>query len=171
MSVAQASPAGTIVEYALPAGSTGPLLIAPGPDGNMWFTTFNGKIDTLVPGTGAMTELGAPSGGVANDITAGPDGNMWFTEPTADNVGRITTSGTITEFPVTASSSPVAITAGPDGNLWFPEQTANNIGQITTAGVAPSSPSPPRTAHPWRSRLDLTAPSGSPRKTATTSHG
>jgi streptogramin lyase len=110
-----------------------PYGITAGPDGNLWFTEWNGnKIGKITP-AGTITEYTIPTGGsypVA--ITAGPDGNLWFTEQLGNNIGKITTSGTITEYAIpTGGSYPHGITAGPDGNLWFTEYYGNNIGKVS----------------------------------------
>jgi len=121
-----------ITEFPLPTASSNPAGITAGPDGNLWFTEFNGnRIGRITPG-GVITEFPLPTAGSApQGITAGPDGNLWFTE-LIGKIGRITPGGVITEFPLpTASSQPWEITAGPDGNLWFTEQGGNRIGRIT----------------------------------------
>ena len=98
-----------------------------GPDGNLWFTEFNGnKIGRITP-AGVVTEFTIPtanSGPIG--IAAGSDGNLWFAESNASKVGRIVpsqasagTSNGITEFTIpTTKSRPYAIAAGPAGNLW-----------------------------------------------------
>ena len=122
---------GKIREFAVPTAFSAPFGITAGPDGNLWFTEFNGNKIGRITTAGVVTEFAVPtadSGPVG--ITAGPDGNLWFTEE-RNNIGRITTAGAITEFAVpTANSEPFGITAGPDGNLWFTEEGGNNIGQL-----------------------------------------
>jgi len=129
----------TINEFNLPTATSGPLKIASGPDGNLWFTEFNsGKIGRITP-AGLVTEFAVPNaksglGGIAS----GPDGNLWFTETGSNKIGRITTSGVVTEFLLPASlpaSNVTAIAAGPDGNLWFGENSLFKIGRITISGV------------------------------------
>ena len=128
--------AGTITEFPTPTGSSDPIGITTGPDGNLWFTagTDIGRITTA----GSFTGFPVPQAlGEPQFITAGPDGNLWFTyEDSTTNVsaiGRITTSGkiTLTSTP-TASSLPTDITAGPDGAMWFTEG-AGKVGRITTS--------------------------------------
>ena len=101
-------------------------MIAPGPDGNLWFTdvsTTTPAIGRITPG-GAITEFssGLNPGSRPSGIAAGPDGNLWFTDyGTTPAIGRITPGGTITEFSsgLNPGSDPSGIAAGPDGNLWF----------------------------------------------------
>jgi streptogramin lyase len=126
----------TITEF---GGGVGPLGLAAGPDGNLWFAENSGnKIGRMTP-SGTLVEFSAglsinawPAG-----IAVGPDGNLWFTEYVQNKIGRITPTGTITQFSagVSAGSAPNGIVAGPDGNLWFTETAGNRIGRITTAGV------------------------------------
>jgi len=123
-----------MIEFSIPTANSGPLSIASGPDGGIWFTEVNGnKIGRIAPG-GIVKEFltsGNPGG-----ITAGPDGALWFTEIGGNKIGRITTSDAITEFPIpTANAVPHRITLGTDGNLCFTEAGTNKIGQITPSGV------------------------------------
>jgi streptogramin lyase len=98
--------------------------ITTGPDGNLWFTEYNGlhvgKFDVV---SKLATEYG-PLQGPASSIAAGPDGNLWFSERSGDGsssvLGRITTAGAITEYKTTpVPGSVVALTAGGDGHVWF----------------------------------------------------
>jgi virginiamycin B lyase len=140
--------AGTVTEFPLPTStafpvptsSVGPDMIAPGPDGNLWFLEANvgtiGRITTV----GAITEFPLPpplngameSHGYTGGITAGPDGNLWFVHSGANAIGVISTSGTLLHtYPIpTANSAAGFIVKGPDGNLWFTEQDGNNIGRV-----------------------------------------
>ena len=116
----------SITEFVIPTAVSNPFGIAPGPDGNLWFTESNGgKIGRITP-AGAVTEFSLP--------TAGPDGALWFTEQTVKRVGRITTAGAVTEFTLMVAGTPQYVTAGPDGSLWFTE-APNRI-----ARVSPSDP-------------------------------
>lgn len=127
----------SISEFPLPTAASGPTGIAAGPDGNLWFTAYEGNFIGRITPAGAVTEfpLPLPASG-PHGITAGPDGNVWFTEALANRIGRITPSGTITKFSIpTAVSLPLGITSGPDGNLWFTEGFGNRIGRITPNGA------------------------------------
>lgn len=101
-------------------------------------------------------------------ITVGPDGALWFSQ--VFSIGRITTAGAITEYNTPGGTTTGFITVGPDGALWFTGTYANNIGRITTAGVFTNSRRcPPPTASLLESRRVRMAPSGLPKRTATTS--
>jgi len=120
----------TITTYAISSRSYG---IAPGRDGNLWFTEYDtNRIGKITMG-GVITEYNVPTSGSAPyGIAAGPDGNLWFTEQQAGKIGRITTTGSISEYGPT-SASPYAITAGPDRNLWFVDygNPHDYVGRIT----------------------------------------
>jgi len=46
-----ASPAGSITEFPVPTADSGPWAITAGPDGNLWFTEYDGnKIGRITPG-------------------------------------------------------------------------------------------------------------------------
>jgi streptogramin lyase len=130
----------TITEYAVPTHNRQPLGIAPGPDGNVWFT------QGVSPGgigrssvSGSITEFFSGISSGAQGIVAGPDGNLWFVEPAADKIAKITTSGTVQSFSAANGSEPSTIASGPDGNLWFTEPGGKGaIGRITTSGAITS---------------------------------
>jgi virginiamycin B lyase len=105
--------------------------IAPGLDGNVWFTepTPN-KIGRITAG-GTVTEFSVPTANAKPyAIAAGPDGASWFTEQNAAKIGRITVGGTITEFPIPGSARDIV--AGSDGALWY--SRGSKVGRITTGG-------------------------------------
>ncbi len=128
-----------LAELPVPGGSILLEGVTTGPDGNLWYTSFNsGKIGRITP-AGAVTEFDAsttPNSGPVG-ITTGPDGNLWYTLKNVSKIGRITPAGVVTEF--VAGSTPVTgpegITAGPDGNVWFTQRFAGRIARITMDGV------------------------------------
>ena len=65
-------------------------MIAPGPDGALWFTEASGsKIGRITLG-GTVTEFSTLTANAQPlGIVAGPDCAMWFTEGQANQVGRI----------------------------------------------------------------------------------
>lgn len=153
----------TITEFPIPTAGSGPVGIAAGYDGNLWFTDqgstsgVHDRIGRITP-SGAVTEypLPTPISGLSG-ITAGPDGNLWFTEAYANKIGRITPNGVITEFnlpPHDPSAHPTGITAGADGNLWFTEsgESSQNgeIGRIAPSGEITLFPLPTRSFPPAR---------------------
>jgi len=119
-----------------------PSDIAPGPDGNVWFTDggTTKAIGKITP-SGTITEYSAGLNAESDPygIAPGPDGNLWFTDfGTTKAIGKITPSGTISEFSVglNAGSEPYDIAPGADGNLWFTDiGTTKAIGKITPGGT------------------------------------
>ncbi|HTA40719.1 MAG TPA: hypothetical protein VK760_16675 [Candidatus Acidoferrales bacterium] len=128
---------GVFTEYPVPTSSGGPLGIAAGPDGALWFTENGGDKIGRITTAGVITETAIPThASTPGEITTGPDGALWFTEGFGNKIGRITTGGVITETTIpTGGSSPYGITPGPDGALWFTETNGNKIGRITTSGT------------------------------------
>ncbi|HEY7934346.1 MAG TPA: hypothetical protein VID48_11040, partial [Solirubrobacteraceae bacterium] len=64
--------------------------IAPGPEGNLWFTDVGtSKIGEITTG-GAITEYALPKESVPHGIVTGPDGNLWFTDYRTSKIGKIT---------------------------------------------------------------------------------
>src|SRR5262249_50703404 len=116
-----------------PTAGSSPEGISAGPDGNLWFTEFNGNnVGMINPATHAIAEFPVPLASAGpRDTTAGPDGNVWFTEESAGyKIGMINpATHAITEYPVPyANSSSMGIAAGPDGNVWFIDRGTNSIG-------------------------------------------
>jgi virginiamycin B lyase len=149
--VGRITTSGVITEYPVstpnsggpPLGNNfGPLWIASGPDGALWFTDYEGDYIGRITTSGSVTEYPVPTADSAPGIiTAGPDGALWFTENAGDKIGRITTTGAFTEYPLaTPGSEPFGIVTGPDGALWFVEQAGDQIGRITTRGVITEFP-------------------------------
>src|SRR5260370_1069664 len=98
-------PAGKITEFPVTSGSQ-PAGITAGPDGNLWFTSFNEDYINRITPTGTFNKFPVPtSNSQPLDITSGPDGNLWFTENRASKIGRITQTGTVTEFAITTPNS------------------------------------------------------------------
>jgi len=172
-------------EFAIPTGaqsnlpeSSLPESIAPGSDGDMWFTNggTNDAGENLigrVTPAGGIEEFPIPSGYQSLlsytegfEIASGPDGDMWFTDEREDQeghafIGRITHSGKITEFPIPTGmqpnlpekSIPISIALGADGNMWFTDQGTskeghNLVGRITPTGVIKEFPIPTLASSP-----------------------
>jgi streptogramin lyase len=141
---AVADPVGQITEFSTGSSTTsGPQYIAPGTDGNLWFTEpYGQKIGRITP-SGQITEFsaGLSPTSLPGWIAPGADGNMWFTDVSVvgasetSAVGRITPSGQITEYAagLNANSAPVGIAPGPDGNVWFADE-AGAVGWISPSG-------------------------------------
>ncbi len=148
--ISKMTPAGAFTQYLTAITNIGPVGIATGPDGNVWYTKQQG-VGFASPG-GQITERGVPGGRDSAGITAGPDGNLWFTEPIGNRVAKSTPGGMFTEYAVpTTNGGPYGITTGPDGNLWFTEQngTGNKIGRVTPAGMFTEWAIPTMASNPW----------------------
>jgi virginiamycin B lyase len=142
-----ASVPGPVTTYA-GTGILGPLAIAAGPDGALWFTNRDGNsIGRLAPSgaqSGVVTDYTDPSVAQPGGIAAGPDGALWFTNQNggasgeSGSIGRITTAGAITDFTGPGISDPRAIAAGPDGAMWFTNSAGGrdpSIGRISMSGA------------------------------------
>jgi streptogramin lyase len=119
-------------EYPTPTPNSDPGAITAGPDGDLWFTEFGGKIGYIDPITHVTADFAAPVLPNASlvGITTGPDGNIWFTDFSNRMVGYVdpaTHQGA--EFPVPSGNLPEDIVAGPDGDLWFGEFYSGTVAQ------------------------------------------
>lgn len=137
----------------------GPNNIAPGPDGNMWFTAFSvtmpfsSIVRISMAGVTTSFPLNDPYGDFPIDITTGPDKNLWFTD-TKPFIGSMTTAGLLlNRYPIPLPGFEADyITSGPDGNLWFTiyrfDNGAGYIGRMTTSGKLTLFPIGPKNVNP-----------------------
>jgi virginiamycin B lyase len=136
--------AGSIRELPIPTPRTGPVDIAAGPDGALWFTEPNADAIGRVTTAGRFREFPLPHpSSYPTRITAGPDGAMWFVEALGHRIGRIDRTGAVTELPTPTQGSFHDLTAGPDGALWLTASEfplPRRIVRMTTAGAASGFP-------------------------------
>jgi virginiamycin B lyase len=97
------------------------LDITAGPDGALWFTTFNDNVIGRISTNDDITRFTDPNSNHPRSITAGPDGALCFTTFYRNAIGRVTTAGVFATFTNPEINNPVDITAGPDGALWCTE--------------------------------------------------
>jgi plastocyanin len=115
-----------------------PSFMAPGPDGNVWFTEASAQthnLDRVTP-AGTVTEFHiADTSESTNGVTTGADGDIWFTEAgsTDQDVWRMHPDGSLVGAAIPAHPFPVGIALGPDGNLWFAARADGEIGVIHAA--------------------------------------
>jgi uncharacterized protein (TIGR03437 family) len=105
--------------------------LAPGSDGNVWFTGSS-RIGKITP-AGVILEYPLPSGFFTPKMTPGPDGNIWFSS--SGEVAKISTSGVVTTV---LSATPGWVTQDlafdGGGNLWLVDYINNQVGELTTKG-------------------------------------
>lgn len=131
----------SIIEYPLPDPSSKPTDIAPGADGNMWFTEQGHVRVGKIKSNGAIQEFSdGLTGNTLNGIHLGADHRMWFAEIFGNKIGSVTRKGTITESG--GFSSAYFVTPGIDGNLWITDNGANAIVKRTPDGMLTSYPIP-----------------------------
>src|SRR5947208_16670863 len=69
--------AGTITEFPTPTGSSDPIGITTGPDGNLWFTAGTDIERMRTAASGTVIQVPQPTRGRLS-ITAGPEPTLWF---------------------------------------------------------------------------------------------
>jgi streptogramin lyase len=124
---------GTVLATLSIGSPNGPLSIAYGPDGNLWFVQAN-----LPAVVGQMTPSGTYTGyaleWTVNNIVTGPDGNLWLSS--VNGVVRLTTSGVPTNYNIPIDGGPLCV--GSDGNLWSATTNQSTGGvellKISTSG-------------------------------------
>lgn len=134
-----------------------PAMLAPGSDGNVWFTIWGCGTPSVACAVGRITPSGTiseftsglPTTTFPTAIANGPDGNAWFLDAPEGSpssaIRRITPAGTITESPgaIESGDFPRDIAGGPDGNLWFTAGGLSpEITRLTTSGAVTHFSSP-----------------------------
>jgi virginiamycin B lyase len=130
-------------ECTVPSWQAQPYHLVVGPDGNLWFTEYDGGIARLNRPTGAnptcatvsFNEYATPtSKSNPIDIIVGPkckstDGmaGLWFTESGRGKLGCSDVTGNITEYALGNGVSPFGLVLGADGNIWFTEPSAARV--------------------------------------------
>jgi streptogramin lyase len=102
------------VEYALPTAKAGPVGIAAGPNGAVWFVDIMADRIGRIATTGQITEYPLRiSGARPHAITAAVEGALCFTQWGSNYIGRITVTGEVSEYAIpTPGSEPHGIAAG-----------------------------------------------------------
>ena len=131
---ARAAVPGTVTNYT-GTGISGPVGIAAGPDGALWFVNNPNDSIGRISTSGTVTNYAGTGISRPYGISAGSDGALWFTNQGNDSIGRISTSGVVTNYTGPGVSYPYDIAAGADGALWFTNVVSNSIGRISTSGV------------------------------------
>jgi virginiamycin B lyase len=115
-----------------------PEFMAPGPDGNVWFTEASAarhNLDRVTPAGVVTTFHIADTFASTNAVATGADGNIWFTEAgTSDgDVWRMRPNGALIGTAIPVHFNPIGIALGPDGNIWFASREDGEIGRISVA--------------------------------------
>ena len=152
------APTPTFYQFSLPTATNRPRWIAPGSDGNMWFTENPGGAIGRITPAGVVTEFTIPTtSSLPQQIIGASDGNLWFTEFTAAGksaVAKVTTSGTFTEyqtlFAPPPTDDPLGLVDRGDGNIWYVANGSSRVGfQGMTSGVAGETAIPTSNSGPF----------------------
>jgi streptogramin lyase len=94
--------------------------IAPGLNGDEWFTRTVGNQVSRVGSDGMIYNVALPtSSSFPHDVVVDSQGNVWFAEERNGCVlGRISPTGTLKEYAVSGFACS-HLTVGPDGNIWL----------------------------------------------------
>ena len=155
LNVARVTVHGQVTSFPLPVESLNGSHIAPGSDGNVWFT--GGGIEGLqavnrITRHGVITRFPVDSPGFVYGLAAGFDGAVWFTQngggPNENSIGRMTTDGvasTVVQLPDSTSppysapsDMPIEIAAGPGDSMVFTTylvEPLNYIGRVNRHGM------------------------------------
>jgi virginiamycin B lyase len=118
-----------------------PWRIAPGPDGNLWFTNTDSDTVNKITVDGTITQYPIGDGKFPYDIVAGRDGNLWFTENVNNKAGAVDTDGTLVHeyYAPGVDARPTGITVAPGGEVWWVDGGAgtdpeSNVSRLTKDG-------------------------------------
>lgn len=133
--ITRLDPSGTSRAYRMPAG-LGPMALAIGSDGAIWFGAFKG--DTSHWGVGRLATNGSvtfqPTAGESYfpvGMATGSDGNVYYISAFGPHL-RITPDGVITKL--AGGNGNGGGVLGPDGAVWFTD-SEQGIGRIATDGT------------------------------------
>ena len=137
-SIGRITPEGDITEFS--AGLTmnsGPLGIASGPDGNLWFTQSGAPAVGRITTDGDITQYSPGLLSILNPwaIAAGPDGNMWFTGNMPGVVGRITLPPFVRHLDADQITATSARLRGKVGRTHRRPSTASNMAAPRRTGT------------------------------------
>lgn len=126
-----AAPAARFVEYPMADPHDGPMAIAAGADGTVWFTIDQanaigrlrgGRVE-LLPTPGRNYE---PLG-----LAIAADGSAWYTDIKAGAVVRVSPSGEVTQFVLDSAIVRLGrVAIAPDGSLWIADATGAGITEL-----------------------------------------
>jgi len=109
-----------------------PIYIAPGPNGNMWFTELEGSNIGRITDVGEITLFALPTENARPIVVfPGPGGLMWFTEERGNAYGTISATGEIVEYPTGVEGGKLAgAVIDADENIWLQYNTPDIIQRI-----------------------------------------
>jgi virginiamycin B lyase len=126
------------------------VVMANGPDGEVWFSDGIGTIYSIAT-NGFITEYAMPHHRGIAGLTTGPDRDLWLTEGVDDRIARFDPRrDSFVEFVLPhPNSGPCKIVTGSDGAMWFTELGGGRIGRITLDGRITEYALPDRRAEPF----------------------
>lgn len=126
----------TIDEFDTQGGN--PAGIAPGPDGNLWYSRFDDGTIGRIRTSGALV-AGAfglrPDDTAPETVAEGPGNTVWYTDTGLGLVGRVGTSGYLGNSSLGEESDPGDLVEGPDGNMWVTEGGEDQVARVTPGGA------------------------------------
>jgi virginiamycin B lyase len=130
-----------------PPNQSLPVSVAPGPDGNMWFTDRGSDyLGSVAPLIGSFDEFPIPknSNRFSQGVVVLPSGELWFVESGLSKLGMVQISslqlGSVNAVTEIQAGSSVAnevqkISADPNGNVWFTEPQSDKIARVNVSAV------------------------------------
>jgi streptogramin lyase len=155
------TPKPTFYQFSIPVSANRPQWIAPGSDGNMWFTENPGGAVARITPAGVVTEFTVPTANAQPQMIIGAsDGNLWFTEfsttpaPGTSKIAKVTTTGTFTEFSTLFAppppDNPLGLVDRGDGNIWYVANGSSRVGfQSISGGTAGETSIPTANSGPF----------------------
>jgi streptogramin lyase len=130
---------GKVDEFPVPESAATPGIggLAPGPDGNMWFTWPAADRVGWMSTTGVTGGFQSPvTGARPTGIVAAPSGAIWVTMEGTGGIARLGTTNAVTEFPLPPGWRPTQIALGPESSLWAIDGAAPDLARQPQEGRA-----------------------------------
>ena len=139
-----ALPLYAVVQYPLPAGSTGPSQITSDHSGRIWFVEQgSNQIGRYDPSSKSFSEFQIPTqNALPEGIAVDPAGEVWFAELTPDGLGVLSPgNGTIKEITIPPAPDgigcgPIGVTPQGNGSIWVTCEFSNQIDEyVPSLGI------------------------------------
>ena len=132
--VARIDPDGAVERVPLPRDGARPMVLAPGLDDDLFFSSGDGWIGRI-DGAGTVTAVPVPLPGAPYGVCVTGDGALWCTVPTHDQIVRVGPDGADEVIDAPIGSMPSHITVGPDGWPCCTLHPANALGVVAPDGL------------------------------------
>lgn len=103
--------------------------LALAPDGQVWFTTSDGALDSLDPDSNTALFYTLPTGTRALGVAVAADGTVWFTDVGTAAIGALDpATGDVRLWNIPGGVQPLKLVAAAPGRIWFVDREGDLAG-------------------------------------------